>query len=320
MCTAVNLNGFFGRTLDVECSFGERVTLTPRNFRLVFRHAGQMNSHLAVFGMAAVMNGAPLYYDAVNEAGLCMAALKFPGNAVYRYAIDGMHNIASFELITWVLAQCKTLTAARALLSKTNITNDNFSLEMKSTPLHFMVADSREAIVIESTVDGVHIYENPFGVLTNNPPFYYHAVHVCDFMHLTADYPENMLCKEVHLEPYSGGMGAIGLPGDFSSPSRFVRALFARNHIYGMDGVIESVGAFFHVMDTVSVPDGCEKNLEGGRIFSLYTSCIDIAKRTYFFTTYDNRRIRAVSMDSVNIDGDALICREIHGGEDILFL
>lgn len=320
MCTAVNLNGFFGRTLDVECSFGERVTLTPRNFRLNFRHVGKMNSHFSVLGMAAVIDGVPLYYDAVNEVGICMAALKFPGNAVYREVCDGVYNVASFEVILWVLAQCKTLTAARELLSKTNITNDNFSNDVKSTPLHFIVADGREAIVIESTADGMHIYENPFGVLTNNPPFYYHTAHVCDFMHLTPDYPENMLCKDVCLEPYSGGMGAIGLPGDFSSPSRFVRAVFTRNHIGGMGDEAHSVSAFFHVMSAVFVPNGCEKNREGEGVFTLYTSCIDTEKRTYFFTTYENRRIRAFSMAGANIDGDTLICREIHGSEDILFL
>lgn len=320
MCTALNLDGFFGRTLDVECSFGERVTLTPRSFRLDFRYEGHTNSHLAVLGMAAVMDGVPLYYDAVNEAGLCMAALKFPGNAVYREAHEGVYNIASFELILWVLTQCKTLASARELLSKTNITSDNFSDDVKFTPLHFIVADGRAAIVIESTADGVHIYENPFGVLTNNPPFCYHTAHVCDFMHLSPDYPQNTLCKDVHIEPYSGGMGAIGLPGDFSSSSRFVRAVFVKNHIHGISDEAHGVSTFFHVMNTVLVPKGCEKNREGKSVFTLYTSCIDIKKRTYFFTTYDNRRIRAVSMTEGNMDGNTLVCREIHCGEDILFI
>ena len=320
MCTAINVNGFFGRTLDVECSFGERVTLTPRNFRLDFRHEGQMNCHLAVLGMAAVMDGVPLYYDAVNEAGLCMAALKFPTNAVYRDLKEGVFNVASFELIPWVLARCKTLAEARELIAKTNITNDNFSSGIKSTPLHFIVADGVGAIVLESTADGTHIYENPFGVLTNNPPFYYHAAHVCDFMHLSPDYPENKLCKGTQLEPYSGGLGAIGLPGDFSSSSRFIRAVFARNHTEGIDAVEHSASSFFHVMDTVFVPQGCERNSEGKSVFTLYTACIDIEKRTYFFTTYENRRIRAVSIGDADIDGDTLVRCEIHGGEDILFL
>lgn len=320
MCTALNLDGFFGRTLDVECSYGEKVTLTPRGAGLNFKYEGEMSSHLALLGMAAVIDGVPLYYDAVNEAGICMAALKFPGNAVYREACDNSKNVASFELIPWVLSQCKTLAAARELISKTNITNDDFSDSVKSTPLHFIVADGKSAIVVESTAEGVQIYNNPLGVLTNNPPFCYHTARICDFMHLTPDYPENTLCKNTVLKPYSGGMGAIGLPGDFSSPSRFVRAVFAKNHIDCMGKQSERVGAFFHVMDTVSVPRGCEKNSDRKCVYTLYTSCIDITARTYFFTTYNNRRIRAVELDNVEIDGDTPVCYEINAGEDILFL
>lgn len=320
MCTAVNLDGLFGRTLDIEGSFGESVTVTPRNFPFKFRRESTLRSHLAIIGIASVRGGAPLYYDAVNEAGLCMAALKFPDNAVYHAPTDGRHNVASFELIWWVLGKCRTLREAHELLSKTNVTNDDFAADVKSSPLHFMVAEGKGAIVVESVADGLKIYEDPLGVLTNNPPFPYHATRVCDFMHLTANYPQNSLSGGVPLVPYSGGMGAIGLPGDFSSSSRFVRAMFVKNNTLCEGGLFERVGAFFHVMDTVSVPRGCEKNSVGESLFTLYTSCIDTASRTYFFTTYENRRVRALSLGDVDLDASTLVSRNISGGEDVDYM
>ncbi len=320
MCTAVNTRGLFGRTLDIEGSFDESVTVMPRNFPLEFKNEGTLPAHPAILGMASVRGGVPLYYDAVNEAGLCMAALKFPDNAVYHKPREDKHNVASFELIPWVLGKCRTLLEARELLIKTNVTYDDFAANVKSTPLHFIVADGEGAIVAESVADGLKIYENPLGVLANNPPFPYHATRVCDFMHLTSDYPENTLCADVPLAPYSGGMGAIGLPGDFSSSSRFVRAVFAKNHTLLEGTQSERVGAFFHIMDTVGVPRGCEKNAEGERLFTLYTSCIDVGTRTYFFTTYENRRIRALSLGGVDLDASTLICRDISGGEDVEYM
>ncbi len=317
MCTAVNTHGLFGRTLDIERSFGESVALTPRALPLDFRHEGTLHKHLAILGMASVRGGVPLYYDAVNEEGLCMAALKFPENAVYHAPCADKHNVASFELIWWVLGKCKTLGQARELLSKTNVTNDDFAEDTKPSPLHYIVADGEAAIVVESVAHGLKIYENPLGVLTNNPPFCYHLEHVRGFMHLDSGYPENTLCEGVPLTPYSGGIAAVGLPGDFSSPSRFVRAVFAKGHT-SLDGTQgERVSAFFHVLDTVSVPRGCEKNASGESLFTLYASCVDVSARAYFFTTYGSRRVRALTMDGVNLDSSTLICRDISGGEDV---
>ena len=320
MCTAVNAHGLFGRTLDIEGSFGESVIVTPRAFPFDFRHEGTLCPHLAILGMASVRGGVPLYFDAVNEAGLCMAALKFPENAVYHEPCESKYNVASFELIWWVLGKCRSLTQARELLLKTNVTSDDFSEDTRSSPLHFIIADGEAAIVAESVADGFKIYEDPLGVLTNNPPFCYHLERVCDFMHMSSHYPENMLCPNAPLKAYSGGMGAIGLPGDFSSSSRFVRAVFAKNHTVFEGGQSERVSAFFQVLDTVSVPKGCEKNSVGGSLYTLYTSCIDVSSRTYFFTTYENRRVRALSFDAVDLNVGTLVCRDISGGEDVKYL
>ena len=124
MCTAISYktkSHYFGRNLDLEYSYKESVTVTPRNFPLSFRTEREFARHYAMIGMAYVKDGYPLYYDAVNERGLCMAGLSFAGNAVYLEEKDDKYNVAPFELIPWVLCQCKDIREAKELLEKTNL-------------------------------------------------------------------------------------------------------------------------------------------------------------------------------------------------------
>ena len=106
MCTAATYQTrdfYFGRNLDYECSYGEQVVVVPRNFPFALRHGGELARHYAMIGMAHVAGGYPLFYDAVNEKGLCIAGLNFVGNAVYGKPQAGCENIAVFELIPWLL-------------------------------------------------------------------------------------------------------------------------------------------------------------------------------------------------------------------------
>ncbi len=308
MCTAVSINGerpLFGRTLDVDCSYGESVITTPRNFRFEFLHEKSEKSHLAMIGIGCVRDGVPLYFDAMNESGLSAAGLNFTLSAKYHPIADGLHNVASFEVIPWVLSQCRTLSEVKELLKSTNITADNFSTDLPSTPLHWIIADKTGAITLESVSSGLEIYENSFGVLTNEPPFKYHATHLSDFLQLTPNAPQNNLCREVDIVPYARGMGAMGLPGDFSSSSRFVRAFFVKSHIETSPGSDE-INRFFHVMNSVSVPFGCSKNERGQNMYTLYASCANAESLSYHFATYDNRRIRSVTLTDELINGASI--------------
>ncbi len=306
MCTAVSMGGkrhLFGRTLDAEASYGEKVVIAPRNFEFSFRHLPPNESHPAIIGTACVVGEVPLYFDAVNEYGLGMAGLNFRKNAKYHSPLPNMHNVASFELIPWILCRCKNITEAKELLTRTNVTDDSFSGNLPTTPLHFIISDKIGCVTVESTKGGLKIYDNPFGVLTNNPPFPYHAENVKNYMFLSPAAPQNNLCKNAKLTPFSFGMGAIGLPGDFSSPSRFIRAVFAKNNV---DAGESSVNAFFHVMDTISVPKGCVYTEDGRAHYTLYTSCTDADTGTYYYTTYENRSISSVSMKNASLDSDKL--------------
>ncbi len=306
MCTAISFKGthhLFGRTLDAQASYGEKVVITPRRFEFSFIHEATSKIHEAIIGAACISGGVPLYFDAMNESGLAAAGLNFNGNAVYHPVREGCHNVASFELIPWILCSCRDIEDAAELLSDTNITRDNFSPELPTTPLHFIFADKSGSIAVESVEEGLKIYDNPYGVLTNNPPFQFHRENLKSYMSLSSLAPENRLCKDVRLTPYSFGMGAVGLPGDFSSSSRFVRAVFSKNSIDVGD---DEINGFFHLMDTVTVPKGCVRGDDGMPHYTLYTSCADTDDGVYCYSTYKNRGIVSLNMEEAQLDSDEL--------------
>lgn len=321
MCTAATYKTkdfYFGRTLDYEFSYGDEVVVTPRNYPFSFRDAGEMKSHYAIIGMACVVENTPLYYDAMNEKGLCMAGLNFVGNAVYRKPEAGKDNVAQFEFIAWILGQCADVKAARAKLQNLNLTDTPFSAELPVAQLHWILADREEAITVESVKDGLKIYDNPVGVLTNNPPFPEQMFRLNDYMHLSPTSPENHFAESLPLYTYSRGMGAMGLPGDLSSQSRFVRVAFTKMHSVSGDSEQESVSQFFHILGSVDQQRGCCDVGEGKYEITLYTSCCNADKGIYYYNTYENHQISGVDMHKADLDGAVLVRYPLVTGEQIL--
>ena len=308
MCTAISCkmnDHYFGRNLDLEYSYEESVVVTPRHFSFEFRKEREYPKHYAIIGVAFVKDNYPLYYDATNEKGLSMASLSFPGNAVYKSEQSDKYNVAPFELIPWVLGQCTNVKEARELLEKTNVIKLAYNKELPLTSLHFMVADAYETIVVEPLADGLHIYENPVKVLTNNPPFPYHLHYLNNYMYLTKKEPVNNFAKELLLETYSRGMGAMGLPGDLSSGSRFVRAAFTKWNSLNGKTEEENVSQFFHILGSVEQQRGCVK-VGDDYEKTIYTSCCNTDTGTYYYTTYDNSQITGVRMNGCDLDGHKL--------------
>lgn len=312
MCTAVSFktnDHYFGRNLDLEYSYNETVTITPRNYEFQFRKMGNMKTHFAMIGMAYVVDDYPLYYDATNEKGLSIAGLNFPDNADYKPYCDDKDNITPFELVPWILSQCATVADTEKLLARINILNDNFSKNLPLSPLHWIVSDKERSITLESLKDGIKVYDNPVGVLTNNPTFDYHMFNLNNYMTLTNCVPQNTFFErnDLELKTYSRGMGAIGLPGDTSSMSRFVRAIFVKmNSVSGSDEN-ESVSQFFHILKSVEMPRGSVKLGEGIYDITIYSSCCNTDRGIYYYTTYDNSRICAVDMHKEDLQGSELM-------------
>jgi len=320
MCTAatyVTEDFYFGRTLDYEISYGEELVVTPRRYSFIFRHLKGLEEHYALIGIAHMAGNYPLYYDAVNEKGLGMAGLNFVGNADYKKVTENLDNVAQFEFIPWILGQCATVKEARKLLKRINLVDTPFEEDLPAAQLHWIIADRNECITVESVKEGIRIYDNPAGVLTNNPPFDEQMFLLNHYMHLTPKTPKNYFSDKLDLKPYCRGMGALGLPGDGSSTSRFARAAFVKLNSVSGASESASVSQFFHILGSVDQQRGCCDMGEGKYEITIYTSCCNADKGIYYYTTYNNHQITAVDMHQENLEGTAPVSYPLIEDEQI---
>lgn len=317
MCTSIAFFApypLFGRNLDLETPFGQQVAAVPRAYPFHFHRRPAMEQHLAMIGMATVAGGVPLFAEAMNEAGLYMAGLNFPGNAFYTPADSAAPDaVAPYELIPLVLGSCRTRKEARAMLEGIDLLGIPFAPGYPLAPLHWHIADGTGALVLEVTAEGTHLYDDPVGVLTNNPPFPVQLANLTGYQTLSAAPPENRFAPGLDLTPYGQGMGAIGLPGDASPMGRFVRAAFLKGNSLHTAGD-DAVNQFFHILDAVAMVRGSVMTPEGKPDLTLYSCCADPARKTYYFKTYENSRVYAVHLDHIDLDGAKPVCWPLPGG------
>ena len=286
MCTAISDGNIFGRTLDLEYTLDEEIIETDAGLEFKLIHDGTARCEYNIHGCGIKRNGFPLYYDAANESGLAMAALNFPISAKYCNYTKKARMLASFEVIPAVLASCENLGSAIKYLSDVRISDDSFSKKLPVSKLHWMLADKSGAAVLESTEGGIHIYENPFGILTNEPEFPYHRANAAFYMSLSPTPPTNTLCPDIPLPYISHSLGALGLPGDNSSPSRFIRALYNLKHTIPETEPNEKINRFFHIAATVSQPNGTSYTPDGKPIKTVYTVCYDLDRFEIYLKKY----------------------------------
>lgn len=309
MCTALTFTDgelYFGRTLDHTETYGESVIVMPRRFPLPFRQREPLLEHHAIVGIGCVQAGYPLYYDGINEKGLAMAGLNFTQSACYSPVAPDRDNVAQFELLPWILSQCADLEQARQLLARTNVIDLGFSRDLPPARLHWLLADRRESMVVEIMADGIHLHRDPAGILTNEPPFPFQRFRLREWMGLSTGMPENHFDPALPLRPYSRGMGALGLPGDLSSASRFVRAAFFRANTRSAPTDNGPVNRFFQILDTVRMPLGSCQTETGHPEYTLYTSCYNADRGICYYTTDQNRQITAVDLHREALDGQTL--------------
>jgi len=321
LCTAICLHSdthYFGRNLDLEYGYNETVTITPRNYPFDFKHTESAASHYAMIGMATVIDGYPLYYEATNEHGLSIAGLNFPKLAHYNKPTPGKLNVAVFEFVPWLLSQCKNMDDVNVLIPKLNLVDTPFSADFPPTPLHWIIADKDQCLVLESTAEGLKSYDNPIGVLTNAPEFPYHMTHLKDYQNISPLPPENRFSASADMTPYSGAMGAVGLPGDWSSASRFVRAAFVRCNTPTLPTPVENINHFFRILQSVAMPMGSIQLKPGLHDLTRYSSCCDTNAGKYYYTTYANSRITCVDMHAEDLDSEDVIRYSLNNIPDIL--
>lgn len=321
MCTAITYktkNFYFGRNLDWEHTFGEEIVITPRKYSITFKKTPDISWHYAIIGTAVIKDNYPLYFDGINEKGLCIAGLNFPENAFYKPYCEGFDNIAPFEFIPYILSKCQSVSDARKLLSRINIVDISFDESLPLSPLHWIIADKENCITIEPAKSGINIYENEFGVLTNNPPFDMQLFYLSNFLNLTKDEPVNRFSEKISLSPCSRGLGAYSLPGDLSSPSRFVRATFTKLNSISEMSEEESVSQFFHILSSANQING---NVKIGEKYekTIYSNCYNAEKGVFYYKTYNNSRICAIDINKEKLDTKKLISYPFLLGQDINF-
>lgn len=311
MCTAAsfkNKNTYFGRTLDYEFSYGEKVTITPRNYPFEFRHLGLNNNHYAIIGMAHIHNDYPMYYDAMNEYGLGMAGLNFVGNAKYNEVIEGKENVAQFEFISFILSTCKNVLEAKNKIKEINLVKTPYNEYYPAAKLHWILRDTNDCIVVEAMEDGLHIYDNKTGALTNNPPFNYQLENLKNYVSLNND--ESNKSFSFNEAFYSRGMGSVGLPGDLTSQGRFVRVVYTAHFSVASPDENSSVNQFFHILESVWQTRGLCKINDKYEI-TIYASCMNLNEGIYYYKTYDNPQISAVYLKNENLNSSKLISYDL---------
>ncbi len=302
MCTSIKFGKrFFARTLDFERDFGEELIFTKRGaLRLL-----ESENRYEMMGVGVIKKGMPLYFDGVNEWGLAAAALNFPDYAVYSDKSHVGTSIFSAHLISFILGLCRDVSEVRDCLGKICISGGWVDEKTPPAPLHWIFADQREAITVESVAEGLRIYNNPMGILTNAPDFNYHMTRLADFSALQAENPDS---RFTHSPPYSSGMGGIGLPGDFSSSSRFVRAAFIKENMPEVSGGKDGdITRLFAALASFEIPRGAVLSEEGEPVFTRYTAVIDMEEPSYYLTTHLSRSIVHAKLGDRICEGTCLL-------------
>lgn len=316
MCTSIIFSPkdhYFGRNLDLEISFGQQVVIAPRNFNFKFRKMPDMKKHYAMVGIALVSDNYPLYFDAANEKGLGMAGLNYPDNFHACDVEENKDNITPFEFIPWVLGQCSAVQDAKKLLAKMNLVNINFSDQMQISPLHWLIADKAgNSITVESDIDGLHVYDNPVGCLTNNPQFPKQLTNLDNYASLSPAMPVNTFSKEINFNGYSRGLGSHNLPGGMDSESRFVRVAFNKFNAPKHDTEEENVDTYFHILHSVEQQKGLDEVAPGKFEYTIYSDGTNLDTGVFYYTTYTNKRITKVDMNKENLEATSLITYPIN--------
>ena len=305
MCTAISVNSdghYFGRTMDVSRPFGGRVLTVPRKYPLPERFGCTLTDHYAVTGMAAEVDGYPLFADGFNEAGLCMAALSFPKSAVYTsIPSEDKTSLASFELIPHILGLCGSVSEAKALLRSIDVSDVSFREDIPATPLHWLIADGNQALAVEAVAEGLMLYEAKEGILTNEPPYPFHKANAELYSRLSAKDREEL--------PITHGLGALGLPGDWSSPSRFVRGDFLLRScpVPQESGEEERVAHVFELLSAIAPPKGAVITNSGDLHHTHYSCCMNPQSGIYYLKKHGKLSVCVHAVCERQREGDRII-------------
>lgn len=219
------------------------------------------------------------------------------------HAMIGMASVAQNTPL-----YAEAANEARALLETVRLAAIPFAPGYPLAALHWQVAGPDGSFIAEPMEDGLHFYDDVAGVLTNNPPYPYQVMNLNNYRGLSPRTPENTFAPALDLKVYGQGFGGLGMPGDVSPMSRFVRVTFCKQHAVFPDSRDGQVTQFFHLLDAVSMVRGTVITPEGRCDETTYSCCYDAKERVYYYKTYDSGCLHGVRLTEELAGGDALHC------------
>ena len=328
MCTALSLklnNHYFGRTLDLEYNYKEQIIITPKDYPLRFRYNKTINNHYSIFGIGIIENNYPLYYDACNEYGLCIAGLNLPFSTTYNTFNGQKINLTSFEIIPYILGSCINVNDAKDLLNKCNITNDRFNDSFQVSKLHFLISDKNSSIVLEIIDGKTIIYDNPINVLTNEPQFPFHLENINNYGFLSNKINNFDFGNKLNLINKTKGNHLIGLPGDNTSMSRFIKMAFIKENIIINEN---NIGELFNIFNLVFEINGInliesydsDNNKINNYYKTIYSCIYDTNNLIIYFKSFDSSNIKGFRLQNINLDNNKLLHYDLYDNNDVLFI
>lgn len=312
MCTGIRFNDdkgnmFFGRNLDWSVGYGQKIVVTPKGYHYKSAFLGELVPKYALIGMGIIQENVPLYFDCGNEAGLAIAGLNFPGYAEYeKDAIEGKTNISAYEFPLWIAMNFSTVDEVEDALKDVAIIakpiNDKYPVSM----LHWIIGDKTRSIVVEYTAEGMQIFHNDVDVLTNQPGYAWHKENLRNYMNLTSPQPEKVTWGKAEMTAFGSGSLMRGLPGDYYSPSRFVRVAYLNTHYPAKSTEEENVSRLFHTLTGVAMIDGAAAMSSGDFEKTVYTGGFSAATNTYYWNTYEDPAIQQASLSDFDINASEL--------------
>ena len=314
MCTGLALETkdglhLFGRNMDIEYSFNQSIIFIPRNFKCVNKsNKKELTTKYAVLGMGTIFDDYPTFADGMNEKGLGCAGLNFPVYVSYsKEDIEGKTNIPVYNFLLWVLANFSSVEEVKEALKNANIVDIPISENIPNTTLHWMISDiTGKSIVVEQTKEKLNVFDNNIGVLTNSPTFDWHVANLNQYVGLRYNQVPEFKLGDQSLTALGQGTGLVGLPGDFTPASRFIRVAFLRDAMIKNAKDSIDLIEFFHILNNVAMVRGSTRTVEEKSDLTQYTSCMCLEKGIYYYNTYENNQINAIDMNKENLDGNEI--------------
>jgi choloylglycine hydrolase len=309
-CTGIRLVAKDGgvvtaRTLEFGFDLQSNVMVVPAGTDLTgtLTDGGKGIAYKTKYGfLGANALGMTAIVDGINDQGLYVGLFYFPGYASYPEATkdNAARAMAPHEYANWLLGNFASVAEVKANFDKVVLVPVVIPLIKQAAPVHFVVHDrSGKSVVIEPVGKTLKIHDDPLGVMTNAPTFDWHMTNLSNYVNLSVTDVPPLHVDGITLTPFGDGSGMHGLPGDFTPPSRFVRAVAFSRAAPPSATSAQSVLQAFHILNNFDIPVGAVRDTEGGQTAiesTTWTAASDLQNLRWYFRTHDDQTVRGVDL------------------------